>query len=340
MTAFVIKIASALAVFACAVQAVPLATRCSGASCYQAASSGSVQVGSVTNIVPETNITPITRYQPIVKAYAPIVDSQCAPGLLGYGVDCPLAVDRPYLGIGRDPAMLDRGAMLPMEEGPAFDMLSRDRLGFMSRVSRMGIIRPRIGLGNPMMKRDKVKTETMMRPGCVPSATDSCVVNVPASTTDMGSTTTAIPKNVVQPSTVYQGKVQAETAEVEAADATHQTLASQRVNLASDTKIQPITKVFPETTYQPSVDQKATVVQAAPAVDQSLDRSSVSMGSSVYIRPTVTVEPLTIFRPKIQSLPFIIHSETACDQIGQTQTYGQAQAQPPKIKKMEEEAEC
>ncbi|KAF8942331.1 hypothetical protein BGZ47_006588 [Haplosporangium gracile] len=268
MIAIVIKIASAIAVFACAIQAVPLSSeRCSGAACHQAASAGIVSTGSVTNIVPETNVIPVTRLQPVVKVHTAIVQSDCdQSNLLDMGMGSS--------SYGR------QGMMLPSDQ---FDR--GDDLVFRYRMNRF--------TRGP--------------------ATDNCVQTIPASTTDMGSTVTAAPENIVLPSTVYQGKVKAGPADVYATEATHQSLPGQRVNLGSDTMIQPVTKVFPSTIYQPSVDQKATMIEAAPAVDQSLGRSSISLGSTVYIRPTTTVEPLTIFQPKIQSLPFIIHSETACD---------------------------
>ncbi|KAF9147344.1 hypothetical protein BG015_011033 [Linnemannia schmuckeri] len=291
MTAIVIKIASAIAIFACAIQAAPLFShRCSGAACHQAASAGSVSAGSVTNIVPETNVIPVTRLQPVVKVHTAVVQSDCdQSNLLGMDMGSPF--------YGR------QGMMLPSDQlDRGGDLMFRYR---MSRFAH-GPSTINAAMVNPLMKM-------VMRPNCVPSATDNCVQTIPASTTDMGSTVTAVPEDVVLPSTVYQGKVKAGPADVYAAEATHQSLPGQRVNLGSDTMIQPVTKVFPSTTYQPSVDQKATMVEAAPAIDQSLGRSSVSLGSSVYIRPITTVEPLTIFRPKIQSLPFIIHSETACD---------------------------
>ncbi|KAG0277291.1 hypothetical protein BGZ96_002921 [Linnemannia gamsii] len=290
MTAIIIKIASAIVVFACAIQAAPLSERCSGAACHQATTAGSVSAGSVTNIVPETNIIPVTRLQPVVKVHAALVHSDCdtaQPNLLMGGSQ--------YYG-----------------RGPVFsgDMSSLRYMNRMNSFAR-GPTTINTHFMDTMMKRRL--RQPMMRPDCVPSATDDCVLTIPASTTDMGSTVTAVPQNVILPSTTYQGKVKSAAADVYAAEATHAHLPGQAVHLGSDTKIQPVTKVFPSTTYQPSVDQKATLVEAAPAVDQSLDRSSVTLGSSVYIRPTTTVEPLTIFQPKIQSLPFIIHSETACD---------------------------
>lgn len=321
MTAIVIKIASAIAVFACAIQAAPfLSKRCVGSACYQSASSGSVTAGSVTNVIPETNIIPVTRLQPVVKVHAALVQSDCdQSNLLGLG------------GMGGAPYYGRHGMMLPYGQfGPGGDLMYRYRMGRFSRGPSM--INP--AMHNPMMKRrihqPSLSTDmgTMMRPDCVPSATDNCVQTIPSSTTDMGSTVTAVPENVVLPSTVYQDKVKAGPADIYAAEATHQSLPGQRVNLGSDTMIQPVTKVFPSTTYQPSVDQKATMIEAAPAMDQSLGRSSVSLGSSVYIRPTTTVEPLTIFQPKVQSLPFIIHRETACDQDAYQQQQPIQQMQP------------
>ncbi|KAF9118961.1 hypothetical protein BGW39_000705 [Mortierella sp. 14UC] len=318
MTASILKLASALAIFACAIQAAPLAPRCEGTACHQYGHSGSVQAGSVTNVVPETNVVPVTRLQPVVKVHTAIVESDCTQqqsGLFGVG-------GSPYLG--RQSMDFARGGNMmlsPMEQGPAFGMMSRERMGrigdlsatrFMDRMNRFDRTMNPTSINSAIMMK-RTMGQPMLRPDCIPSATDNCVLNIPSSTTDMGSTVTAVPSNVILPSTVYQGKVKSGAAVVYAAEATDTALPGQRVNLGSDTFIQPITKVVPSTTYQPSVDQKATMVDAAPAMDQSLGRSSVSLGSSVYIRPTTTVEPLTVFQPKIQSLPFIINSETLCD---------------------------
>ncbi|KAF9911501.1 hypothetical protein EC991_003303 [Linnemannia zychae] len=311
MPASILKLTLALAAIACAIQAAPLASQCEGTACYQAAHSGSVQVGSVTNIVPETNVIPVTRLQPIVKVHTAIVDSDCTQqrqaGLLGIGGSS--FPDRQSLDFVRS------GNAMP------FGMMSRERIGrvgdlsvarFMDRMNSFDRTMNPSSINTAMMMK-RNQGQPMLRPDCVPSATDNCVLNIPTSTTDMGSTVTASPSNIILPSTVYQGKVKSGAADVYAAEATDTALPGQRVNLGSDTFIQPVTKVIPSTTYQPSVDQKATMVEAAPAVDQSLGRSSVSLGSSVYIRPTTTVEPLTIFQPKVQSLPFIINSETLCD---------------------------
>ncbi|KAF9915123.1 hypothetical protein FBU30_002159 [Linnemannia zychae] len=299
----VLKVASTIAVLVCAVQAAPLSTRCQGVECNRDAHAGSVNTGSVTNVVPETNIVPITRLQPIVKVHTAIVDWDCTQD--------PSA--QPTLfGVSHQPLKgLPLGNM--MYRNPIGEIGDTNSDLFMNRMRRLSMYNRLPLTMNSMMKRRlKDDTSVTMRPNCVPSASDSCVQDIPVSTTDMGSVVTATPSNVILPSTVYQGKVVSGAADVYTAEVTDATLPSQRVNLASDTKIQPVTKVFPSTTYQPSVDQKATIVEATPPTDQSLGQSSVSLGSSVYIRPTTTVEPLTIFQPRIQSLPFIIHSETAC----------------------------
>ncbi|KAF9306519.1 hypothetical protein BG003_000997, partial [Podila horticola] len=70
---FMLKLTSAIVALACVANAVPLG--CASGSCYQAAHSGQVDVGSTTNIQPVTNVVPVTRYQPVVQAYAPIVQS-------------------------------------------------------------------------------------------------------------------------------------------------------------------------------------------------------------------------------------------------------------------------
>ncbi|KAF9919853.1 hypothetical protein BGZ65_011756, partial [Modicella reniformis] len=83
-----LKIASALVLAILSVQAAPSAKRqFPGTACDQNVHSGNVDINSFTNIVPVTDVTPITRFQPIVKTFAPLVDSECAnqwPGIYGY----------------------------------------------------------------------------------------------------------------------------------------------------------------------------------------------------------------------------------------------------------------
>ncbi|KAF9027173.1 hypothetical protein CPC16_011123 [Podila verticillata] len=280
---FILKVTSAVVALACAARAVPLG--CTGAACYQAAHSGQVDVGSTTNIQPVTNVVPVTRYQPVVQAYAPIVQSECAGSLgshgLGYGSSS-------LYGLGRHHPLFMGDSFSPMMNLP----LNRA----------------------PMFKR---RHQQQMRPDCVPSATDSCLVSLDSGTTDLGSNVIATPSNIVLPSTVYQGRVQSMGPEVEAAPEMHHQLKQENVNIESHTTIQPATHVRPEVTYQPEVENKATIVEAE-SQDASLDRSSASLGSTVTIRPITHVEPLTTFQPKIMSLPFIVkdyacgHTE-ACD---------------------------
>lgn len=250
--AFALKIASAFLAVACAVQAAPLLGQpCLEGACHQTANSGSVALGSTTKIVPLTQVTPITRYQPIVQAYAPIVQSQCG--------------DYPAHLYGGFPNMAGR-----------------------------------------LHKRD-VAMEPNTGAACTP--TQMCEKTIPASTIETGSLVKAKPSSVILPSTVYQGHVVSEAAEIEAAAAQHTELSRGRVNLGSNTHIQPVTKIMPSTVYQPSVAQKATMIEAAPQQDLSLAQSSASLGSMVTVRPTTTVEPLTVFQPKVKSLPFIISDE-------------------------------
>ncbi|KAG0296001.1 Adaptor for signal transduction [Dissophora globulifera] len=265
-------------------------SQCVGGQCNQAVQSGNVDIGSSTNIVPVTQVTPITRYQPIVQAYAPIVDSECSggdasffPSLYGgkYG----------YGSFGYSPYGYFPHHRYNMHPRPSMDMMP----GFMG--------------GAGLVKRRNIAS---MKENCVPSATETCEQNVPGSSTNLGSYVTAEPSNVVLPSTVYQGHVQSQAADIEAAAAQHTTLSHSNVDIGSHTYIQPVTKVLPQTTYQPSVDQKATVIDAAAPEHESLARSSVSLGSSVTVRPTTKVEPLTVYQPSIQSLPFLILDES-CD---------------------------
>ncbi|KAG0321819.1 hypothetical protein BG000_003097, partial [Podila horticola] len=206
-------------------------------------------------------------------AYAPIVQSACAGTLGSHGL---------------------------LSSGSLYDLGYR-RPYFMGDRPMMG------SMGNPMFKRDR---REVMRPNCIPSAEDSCLISLDSGTTDLGSNVIATPSNVIQPSTVYQGRVQSKGPEVSAAPEMHAQLKQSNVNIESHTTIQPATHVRPEVTYQPEVENKATIVEAE-SQDASLARSSVSLGSSVTVRPITHVEPLTTFQPKITSLPFII-KDYAC----------------------------
>ncbi|KAG0370602.1 hypothetical protein BC939DRAFT_498306 [Gamsiella multidivaricata] len=269
-----LKLTTAVVALVCSIQAVPLIPHCSGAECSQDISTGTTSVGSITNIVPVTQVVPVTRYQPIVQAYAPIVQSECAPSARSRLLNVVPLTPEPHL---HRPDYL--------RSNPAFFSSANDFNRFLKR-------------------RAEVE--------CIPSATQSCEQTLATSTADMGSLVKVEPSTVVLPSTVYQGHVKSQEAKIYAAEAQHTDLKHQNVDMGSNTFIQPVTKVIPHTTYQPSVDQMTTMIHAAPAQDQSLARSSVSLGSTVTIRPVTKVEPLTIFQPKIESLPFIIH-DAACE---------------------------
>ncbi|KAG0001222.1 hypothetical protein BGZ80_008678 [Entomortierella chlamydospora] len=327
MTFTILKIASTLLIVACAVQAAPVAERdCVGDACSQSVQSGKVNLGSTTNIVPVTQVVPITRYQPVVQAYAPIVQAEA---------DCDERGES-YYDSSRPSQYIwpHHGHYMNYYPGPGEEMMTMypyrrygdymDRYGRMHRLHDItrfnrGDMDSENISGNRLGKRhvapEKSEEEEGQmgmqdtKEGCVPSATESCEQSVPISKTDMGSFVSVQPSNVILPSTVYQGHVQSKEANVYAAPEQHNTLAHHHVELGSNTMIQPVTKVFPQTTYQPSVDQKATTIEAAEQSDLSLARSSVSLGSSVTIRPTTTVEPLTIFQPSIKSLPFLITDE-------------------------------
>ncbi|KAF9913221.1 hypothetical protein BX616_010136 [Lobosporangium transversale] len=284
-----LKFTTAFVGLACVIQAAPVSSRCIGAECSQSANSGSVLVGSTTNVVPLTQVVPVTRYQPLVQAYAPIVQSACAE---------PLTESLPF-----SKASLQYDRFGPMRSGERLMFESGRRMPFEPMLSRF-------------IKRSEEENEAskhhMTKPeGCVldTKGTESCEQSVPASTVDMGSMVTAEPKNVILPSTVYQGHVKDKGPDIYAAPEQHSALSQANVNLGSNAIVQPVTKVVPSTTYQPSVENKATIVEAAEPQDQSLERSSASLGSTVTIRPVTTVKPLTIYQPKIESLPFRIHDE-------------------------------
>ncbi|KAF9205579.1 hypothetical protein BGZ49_003833 [Haplosporangium sp. Z 27] len=330
MTFAILKITSALLVVACAVQAAPIVERsCVGDACNQSIRSGNVNLGSTTNIVPVTQVVPITRYQPIVQSYAPIVQSETS-------CDDDNLYDTQYLSPSYGNYMHYRqGSDADMMMMPPYDHFrynmdrfdmghynSFDRLPYMDRMNNWRFDRDNTRFNsnnrnfNRVNKRDVAKSDEEdqmnmhnVKSDCVPSETDSCEQSLPVSTTDMGSYVTVKPTNAILPSTVYQGHVKSESAEIDAAPAQYSSLSRSHVNLGSNTMIEPVTKVLPHTTYQPSVSQKATTIEAVGPSDQSLARSSVSMGSSVTIRPTTFVEPQTIFQPSIQSLPFVISDE-------------------------------
>src|SRR5690554_4394250 len=216
MTCSIIKIASALLMFACAIQAVPVQKRaCAGGACAQNVDSGSVSLGSSTNIVPVTTVTPITRYQPVVQAYAPLVQSECGYAQRGmFGQD---------LRFGR----------------PSVDMIQ----GSGSPAGRMANLAP-FGGGRRFQKRAKVMKADTPEAQCIPSATQSCEQSLPVSTTDMGSMVTVKPSTTVLPETVYQSTVKSEAADIEAAETQHAALSQSSVSLGSNVAIQPLTKVL------------------------------------------------------------------------------------------------
>ncbi|KAG0237522.1 hypothetical protein BGW42_000732 [Actinomortierella wolfii] len=289
----ILKISASLALFICAANAVPLyegadfgdfGSGCAGGACEQSVNSGSVQLGSSTTIFPETNVIPITRYQPYVKSYAPIIDSECDYPFGGYGGNGR------YGGYGGYGGYIDYGN---------FELGSR-------------------GLSN-LFKRQmdpslQMQQQTQVAPDCVPSATVSCDIPLPQSNVEMGSQVGIVPSTQVMPQIFYQGAVQSLAANINAAAAEASVLPQESVNLGSNVDIQPVTQVLPQTFYQPVLNSLATDIQAAPAQDYNLPQSSATLGSTVGIVPVTTVRPLTVFQPSIQSLPFIINAQTNCEQ--------------------------
>ncbi|KAG0333667.1 hypothetical protein BG004_000732 [Podila humilis] len=281
MTAFILKVASALAALVFVAQAVPHG--CVGGACHQAASSGSVSVGSTTNIQPVTNVVPITRYQPVVQSFAPIVQSACgAVPLSGHHYPGGLSYRGSAGGFANPGFMGMRGCGM---------------------ASTLPLMRRPLTMMNK--RAHKLEKELKFRPDCVPSATDSCLVSLDSGTTDLGSNVYAKPENIIKPTTIYQDRVKSQGPEIESAPAMHSALSQSHVILDSLTKIQPETHVSPEVTYQPEVENKQTIIESE-SQDASLDRSSASLGSLVTIRPVVKVEPVTTFKPKVTSLPFVI----------------------------------
>ncbi|KAG0032346.1 hypothetical protein BGZ82_006577 [Podila clonocystis] len=171
-----------------------------------------------------------------------------------------------------------------------------------------------LGLRQPLFMKRRLPTEKKLRPECVPSTADSCEQSLDPGTTELGSFVTAVPSNVVLPSTVYQGRVQSQAPEVFAAPMEHTRLGSSKIDLGSSVLIQPATHVIPSTVYQPLVENKGTIIESETSERQNLARSSVELGSQTTIRPTTFVEPLTVIRPKIKTLPADI-SELGCGGI-------------------------
>ncbi|KAF9165948.1 hypothetical protein BGX20_000397, partial [Mortierella sp. AD010] len=285
MTSAILKIASTLLIVACAVQAAPVAERgCVGDACNQSVQSGNVNLGSTTNIVPVTQVVPITRYQPIVQAYAPIVQAEADCDERDESSQYIWPHYRHYMNYYPGPGEEMMATYPYRRYGDHMDQYGRmHRLHDITRFNRGDMNSEDIS-GNRLGKRhvapEMSEDEEQMgmqdtKEGCVPSATESCKQSVPISKTDMGSYVSVQPSNVILPSTVYQGHVQSKEANVYATPEQHNTLAHHHVELGSNTMIQPVTKVFPQTTYQPSVDQKATTIEAAEQSDLSLTRSSV-----------------------------------------------------------------
>ncbi|KAF9907380.1 hypothetical protein BX616_000428 [Lobosporangium transversale] len=313
MASISLKLTVALVLAAASVQAVPIRD-----ACYQVADSGNVDVSSSTNIKPITDVTPITRYQPIVKAFAPLVDSECDyydKGLYGgYDYD-----NYPYSRYGR--GYCGRGYY-----GRTYSPL--DPLNARRFVKRQDPNQTTIGAtaGAPTGNVPESGTAPESEAATCPSsgsllfkqfqAPADCQASIPAQNVDMGSQVLIQPTNKVLPSTTYQSHVQSLDSNIAAAPAQSSSLPQQNVDLGSNVFIQPTTQVLPKTSYQPEVNQLTTQIDAAPQQDQSLPQSSVLLGSQVHISPNVHVKPLTTFQPTIESLPFIIHAAPCIDQSG------------------------
>ncbi|KAF9159243.1 hypothetical protein BGX20_003028 [Mortierella sp. AD010] len=305
MTFLSLKAASALALALAIAHAAPLAARCVGSECNQAVDSGNVNVGSRTNITPITNITPVTRYQPLVQAYAPIVQSECDTGL-----------DDPYYG---NLNFYGRGYSSLSNYGLGYSDLGYPGLNYWDQYRRFRPLRGLYGNRRYFKRDDKSESQEsgsgsllfsqFQNPKCQDASQEGCETSVPAQHVDLGSHVSIQPTNQVYPSTTYQSHVQSLDANIEASQAQSNNLPQQNVDLGSNVSIQPTTKVTPQTTYQPSVNQLQTSIEAADQEDQSLPQSSVRLGSQVSIVPNVQVHPLTTFQPSITSLPFIINSE-------------------------------
>ncbi|KAF9171952.1 hypothetical protein BGX21_010604 [Mortierella sp. AD011] len=244
----------------------------------QSVNSGSTSLGSTVNAIPITNVNPINRYQPVIQAFAPIVQSEC------YG-DYDGSTLGPNYGWG--------------------SQLYRRDSGLSGTSSYSTLNTP---YSSPL---DSSSSDYGM--GLWSQGQSDCDASVPSQNVDLGSSVSVIPSTQVAPSTFYQPHVSFLESNIQAAPMQSNYLPQQNVDLGSNVSIQPTTQVLPQTTYQPSVHQLTTSIEAAPQDDQSLPQSSVQLGSNVLITPTVGVRPLTVYQPTIKSLPFVIDVEPCQD---------------------------
>ncbi|KAG0056315.1 hypothetical protein BGZ83_005683 [Gryganskiella cystojenkinii] len=365
MTCALLRITLALTLVACVVQAAPFlsstygagsvldasdqssssdlsstATAACGAgdlACSQSVDSGNVNLSSAVQAIPITQVTPVTHYQPVVQAFAPIVQSACDQenSVLDFESDySDLSGDRGlYSGIGSNDLFngdssndLVSDSSIGNNNGFYYGTGSS---GYGSSMYRRNLQYDSASSGthagsdstdlsgymNTMtLHADNSMIDTSSQMGGAANTANcaegsDCSTSIPAQNVDLGSQVSMVPTTAVQPATFYQPQVQALESQIDATPAQSTSLPPQNVNLGSNVQIQPLTQVLPQTMYQPEVHQLETAVLSAPQQDQSLPQSSVQLGSSVHISPQVVVTPITQFQSTVQSLPFIIDVE-------------------------------
>ncbi|KAF8975965.1 hypothetical protein BGZ46_008700 [Entomortierella lignicola] len=356
-SAITLRIIIALALVALVTQAVPISSidaasdpnnLASDPACSQNVDSGSASLGSTVNTVPITNVTPINRYQPVIQAFAPIVQSECGQD---DGLDPSLETENSNTSFGpsynsydnsipRSGYESDCGSDYGSDLGSTYSGSDCGSDGQFYRrddaSSDLALDNFSSGLtGSSLLSSDSSLSDSAadQQPGCdtsIPDQSDSnfnqCQqsdwdTSIPQQGVDLGSDVNAIPSTDVLPSTIYQPDVNSLESDIQASPAQSSDLPQQNVNLGSNVSIEPTTQVLSQTTYQPQVQQLATSIEASAQQDQSLPQSSVQLGSNVQITPTVRVQPSTLYQPRIQSFPFVIDVQP-CDDSSSSSSSG------------------
>ncbi|KAF9896708.1 hypothetical protein BX616_006900 [Lobosporangium transversale] len=269
--ASVIRITLALSLFVLAAQTVPVPQDPSALgsmdlnapdpdlapTCNQDIDSGSVSLASTVNTVPITNVTPVNRYQPIVQAFAPIVQSTL------YG--CASTIDNPSQS---DP--LPRGNVLKRRQFPP---INRD-VDVESCSTTVPPSTVDMGSFVSAVPSTDVNPSTVYQPHV--QALESAIEAAPAESSmlpqqnvDLGSNVFIQPLTQVLPQTTYQPKVQQLTTTIEATPQEDQSLPQSSVDLGSSVHIRPTVAVKPLTIFQPTVKSLPFIIEVEPCVDET-----------------------------------------------------------------------
>ncbi|KAF9540747.1 hypothetical protein EC957_003765 [Mortierella hygrophila] len=334
-----LRIAAALALLACAAQAVPIIQGASfpgssvadadfgggmygmyggigggdpsaycdpsvNPSCYQNVHSGNVDVGSVVNAVPITQVTPVTQYQPVVQALAPIVDSAYDCGcLFGGGSGVYGGGSGLYGGSGLGGGLYGGSTL---EDNEMYDGSDGSMLGFGFGLN--------FGQGR-MMRRSDLKAAGFEGLGGTPMDA-STVLNVrgpavPAgevmssSGGDFGFNAFPGPQSVPQGgSTGPQGGSMNPQGDLQPGGPQFGSQGGSQFDIQGDSQ---------------------DPAQCAPndiACQLSIPSQTVDMGSSTFINPSTSVSPSTTYQPLVQSLESDIFATSAQDNILPQQSVG------------------